>query len=636
MKKALAILSALALIVPAIFAEGMPAPTLTYGFSGDLETQLVQENTISQTSSTLAENEAAETPNGFKATKLVANTWANMDWKLASIKAEGKYDAFRSTADDYSWMYVTATWKDLFGFKVEDVLKVDNKELGATTPAATKTLNKNPTNEIVITLDRLESEGYKFYAKYNNTVLSALSLTAGSNIDSVVDSFKEIGFEISNDAFGGKVVYNSAVPGNSASLDVAQFEAKKLFGVWNALVNSKDDMGLRIANLDSDVKFGNGDYAAEFKIDGGDGLQGGHDMNMLNTMTFGENVTVKAAMRVPQATYTFRDWIAGDKQGVGNNPGANLDAQVAMKIGTIGEVAVGAQVRNDYETIASGFKGPSKLLAEFNAPAPGSDKANQTPEKDDLVDGNAFWVDANLSGLVGEKNGLFVFSDFIQKGYILANKEATDTDSATEANKLDVGTALRIRAGAEFKMVASDALTLLASAQFMTLAGYDIKGVTGVSFSEMSNDTNLPTATNYKDNYNEGGAIANIFGIKPLIVKVRADYKVSDTLSVYGKNVFNMNDGALKDSSTILNTKDVYGSYGVDTVTLGCTIVSGEKSKLGISTDVNLYLGVPAASDLYLTGLTDAQKKNVDAAYGAFVSSNYNPFVVKASYTYSY
>ena len=91
MKKALAILSALALIAPAIFAEGMPAPTLTYGFSGDLETQLVEERTTSEDSTTIGENEAQENINGVKTNQFRINTWANMDWKLASIKAEGKW-----------------------------------------------------------------------------------------------------------------------------------------------------------------------------------------------------------------------------------------------------------------------------------------------------------------------------------------------------------------------------------------------------------------------------------------------------------------------------------------------------------------------------------------------------------------
>ena len=50
----------------------------------------------------------------------------------------------------------------------------------------------------------------------------------------------------------------------------------------------------------------------------------------------------------------LRKWLAGDKQAA--NPGANLDAQVAMKIGTIGEVAVGAQVRNDYEEVVGSYK----------------------------------------------------------------------------------------------------------------------------------------------------------------------------------------------------------------------------------------------------------------------------------------
>ncbi len=635
MKKALAILSALALIAPAIFAEGMPAPTLTYGFSGDLETQLVEERTTSEDSTTIGENEAQENINGVKTNQFRINTWANMDWKLASIKAEGKWDSFRMNDDDQSWMYVTATWKDFFGFKIENTVKIDNDNtLSDSQPAAINPVTwKNHSDEVTVTLDRLESEGYKFYTKYDATaLLPMLSVQAGADANNLFDNFKEIGFEINNDEIAGKLVLNNVTRTNGTpnqfSIDVAQFEAKKLFGVWNALVNSKDDMGLRLANLDSDVKFGNGDYAAEFKIDGGDGLQGGHDMNMLNTVTIGDNVTVKAAMRVPQrgaagADRELRKWLAGDKQAA--NPGANLDAQVAMKIGTIGEVAVGAQVRNDYEEVVGSYKGPSKLLGLAQ---------NRVMESGDVKDGNAFWVDANLSGLVGEKNGLFVFSDFIQKGYVLDDKELTDTAPTTEADKLDVGTALRIRAGAEYKMVASDALTLLASAQFMTLAGYDFKGVTGQSFGDYSDATYASTAY-YKKNFNEANAVANTFGVKPLIVKVRADYKVNETLSVYGKNVYSMNEEAVKSFASV-GGKTAVGSVGKDTITLGCTIVSGEKSKLGISTDVNLYLGLPSASDLYTTGMTDPAKKAVDAEYGKYVSSNYNPFAVKATYTYSY
>ncbi|HQL34184.1 MAG TPA: hypothetical protein PK969_13095, partial [Treponemataceae bacterium] len=183
MKKALAILMAIAMIVPAVFATG-PAPEVTFGLSASAEVQMIKENTTDtfESSGDASKPAASFNPMGLKATKLVSNDWVNFDWAPMSIKAEGKYDAFRANGDDWSWLKVTATWKDLFGFKIDYEYVQDNKKDGTTYFDNTKTLSQNNKNNISATYDK---DGVKFWTKYNaNDILDMASVTVAGQADS--------------------------------------------------------------------------------------------------------------------------------------------------------------------------------------------------------------------------------------------------------------------------------------------------------------------------------------------------------------------------------------------------------------------------------------------------------------------
>jgi len=613
MKKALAILMAIAMIVPAVFATG-PAPEVTFGLSASAEVQMIKENTTDtfESSGDASKPAASFNPMGLKATKLVSNDWVNFDWAPMSIKAEGKYDAFRANGDDWSWLKVTATWKDLFGFKIDYEYVQDNKEDGTTYFDNTKTLSKNNNNNISATYDK---DGVKFWTKYNaNDILDMASVTVAGQADSFLNDFKEIGFEYTNDEVATKLVYSNVPAAYGAKIDTATVEAKNLFGFWTVLLNNADEIGYRLS-LGSDSKV----EPPQFKIAKDNKIQDPAKaaMNAKNTMKFGENLTVKATLVVPNADVTFTDWLKGDNALVGAE-------FVLADVGTIG---AGAKISQDYVANPAGTSsGPTKLLALL-ADADATNNAN-------VVKGSAFWVDAKLDKLLGEDKAVYVGVD-AQFGYYnkLADTTKFATDNPTKVAEVQVGNTTVIDLYGETKMKLSDMISFSAGALFSLGTGYDVKAVSGAAWED-------PTAAqkdaNFYTNYTEANLLNGVYGITPFELKAQVDVKINDTVSVYAKENFKANDGDISSKPAIAGAKGMKGFYQKNVLGLGAKLKATEKSTLEVSTDINMFLGLPASSDLYLPNETDANKKIIDSKVAAWKSANFNPFALKVAYSYAY
>lgn len=615
MKKALAILMALAMIVPAVFATG-PAPEVTFGLSADAEVQMIKEYTTDtdEASGDLSTSKASFNPYGLKATKLVSNDWVNFDWAPMSIKAEAKYDAFRASADDYSWLKVTATWKDLFGFKIAYEYVQDNKEGTAAPDAA---MSKNTGNNISATYDK---DGVKFWTKYDaDAVLDMLDVTAGIKSDAFLNEFKEIGFEFTNDEVATKLVYSntSNATGDagaySAKIDTATIEAKNLFGFWTVLLNNADEIGYRLS-LGSDSKV----EPPQFKIGKDNKIQSAtaanKAMNAKNTMKFGENLTVKATLVAPNADVSFADWFSGDNALVGAE-------FVLADVGTLG---AGAKISQDYVISTGATSGPKKF---FNA-------AYALTNTGDVVKGSAFWVDAKLDKLLGEDKAVYVGVD-AQLGYYNKAADTTKfgTDNPTKVKEVQVGNTTVIDLYGETKMKLSDMISFSAGALFSLGTGYDNKAVTGTDWAD---PTQAQKDLHFYSGYTQANVLNAKYGITPFELKAQVDVKVNDTVSVWVKDNFKANAGAFDAAVQPAGGKDVIGYYQKNVLGLGAKLKATEKSSLSVSSDINMYLGLPAGSDLYLTGATDANKKAVDSSLAEWKSKNFNPFAVSVSYSYAY
>lgn len=631
MKKALAILMAFALVAPALFAVG-PAPEVTFGLSADAKVQVIKESTDDtfEKSGDASKPVATENPMGLQVTKFASNQWVNLDWAPFSIKTEGKWDAFaKNDGDDYSWLYVTATWKDLFGFKIDYTYKQDTKKLAAVNPNLPMTANN--ANEITATYDK---DGVKFYTVYDATqLLKMASVTAGANIDSFLNDFKKVGFEFTNDDVATKFVWTNnpaSLPSPyGAKIDTATVEAKNLFGMWSVLLNNSDEIGYRLANLDSDSKLDRSMYKIgkdnkiQYIIDPLDPKPEHVAMNAKNTVKIGENLTAKATFVVPNAAATWSDWLKGD----------NLILGAEYVLADVGTLGAGAKVSQDYVASPTGAtSGPTKLLAQALT-TPADFAAGK------VINGSAFWLDAKLDKLLGEGKAVFVGVD-AQLGYYNKAAETTKfgTDNPGKVAEIQVGNTTVVNLYGETKLALTDAISLSAGTLFSMGMGYDLKGVNGNNY-EWTDPTEAQKALNWYNGHTEANYLNATYNIKPFELKARADVKINDTVSVWVSDNFVANAGEFKaadGTNTVGLGKSINGFYQKNVIGLGAKLKASEKAKLTVSTDINLFLGLPTAGNLETTGMTDAQKAALKSAHAKWVSDKFNPFALNIAYSYAY
>lgn len=643
MKKALAILMVLAMVAGVAFAQtkAMPAPTVTAGLSASAEINVVKENTIAsfETSGDLATPLATARPNGLKTNNFVINEWTNMDWAKMSVKTEGKYDAFRNNGDDWSWLKVTTTWKDFFGLEVKYSYAQDNKEGASADVTNGSVLVKNSTNEVAVTLDRTKDMGLKAYTVYNPSVIFGLANfnQTGDNMQSLFNGFKKIGFEMDNAEIAANlVILNTPVPVGTAAaaggiaaftIDTAKITAKDMFGKWTAAFNNADGYVLRMANLDSDSAIDR----AEYKVGADNKLQqsaaADHEkMNVKNTIKFSDALSLDVVTVVPVATQTYADWF----NATGNTNGSNLSLNVTYSLPKVAKIDFGSSVDVDYIKTDGATSAPSTYFG--------------TAATKDW--GTGIWLDANLSEMMGADKSLIIMVDGQFGSYKKGAAEQTKADAkkTTDVNELQVGGVSKWNIYGETKMKLSDALTVSAGTLFSLGMGYDFKAATDTSFSDMKKSIDDVTTNFVSPSFTEANVNNMFYGIRPFELKLRGDYIVNKTATVWLSNGFQANAGYYGDDGDAATTADlmspagnaIFGFYQKDAIELGVKLVATPKSTLKVSAGYSLFLGLPAASDLYPTGSTSDAKKAIDSAYAAWVSTNFNPFSAKIAYSYTY
>ena len=122
------------------------------------------------------------------------------------------------------------------------------------------------------------------------------------------------------------------------------------------------------------------------------------------------------------------------------------------------------------------------------------------------------------------------------------------------------------------------------------------------------------------------------------------DYTLSDMLAFSFSNGYtalagtlhNMGDVAGADSFSDVNADDMYGYYGKNKIGLGAVITPEENMTISIDFGYTMFLGLPSASDLYVTGLTADQENAVDVAFDEWIDSEFNPYSASVTYKYSY
>ncbi|HBG37215.1 MAG TPA: hypothetical protein DDW88_09150 [Treponema sp.] len=608
MRKILSIILTLAMLATALFAVG-PAPEVTAGLSADATVRLFQENTEEAyvKSGDLGDEEAVSRPLGLKAETFKAESWVNFDWQKMSLKAAGKWDALKADKDDFSWVKVDAVWKDFFGFEIAYTHERNNKE----TDAPNGNLDKL-TNDITATY---EQEGLKFYTVYNaNNLLDMVSVVAGDDVLSFFKDFKTIGFELDNDEIALNLKYDGTST-NTTKIDTAKFTAKKMFDVWSVTLNDADAANYRL-ELGSDSAIDPVGFSV-IDGDGKDVFQKGSNTNAKNTLEFGENLTVKAAFVIPTGDEQFNDWLKGD----------NILLGVEYAIDGIGTIGAGAKVSQDYKVSDGVYVAPSKIIAD--------------PTK--VAKGNAFWVDALLDGF-SDTVSVLVRADAQFGAYNKAHE--TSVKSASAGGKVIdavIGNTTAMSLYGEAEVAVNDSLSFSAGALVGFGFGYDYKAVTG-------NAWEAPTAAqrevNYYANWTEANYLnKNVYGLTPFHLKAKVDYALNSDLSFWLKDEFIVNAGSFgsvdPDDDTIINdtintnAKTIQGFFNKNVISFGAKIKATENSTLSLSADVNMYLGLPKASDLYKTGAADVVKAGIDKDYAVWKSQNFNPFSISVSYAYA-
>lgn len=691
MKKALAILMTIALVSTAAFADVgktvTPAPTVTLGVTASVETDLFKANSITTTApgkSAVATDGASfkSEPYGLGTNPLMfTKDWVNLDWSQMSIKAEGKYDAFRAADDDAkcTGFYVTTTWKNFFGFSVVHEYGVNDKN-DSTVQTNSPVMNKNNTNKVTV---KTSANGMTFWSEYNaDTIFGLANLaTAGQAVEGVFDGFKSIGFEYDDASqFYAKLVLKntaantlpvdasaaSVAPASPAAVDTAIIEARKMFDMWTVRINDKSENKIRVQNLGSDCKIGDVNawvVGKDYLIQNTSGKIG---MNFFNTITPIFNLTVKLNALAPMAyngntpttAPTIADWLKGD----------NLVFGASYLITDIGTIDAGVKVSNDYSINNGGTEGPTLLLAKAAAVPVASVASFAASGANTAVAwGNGFWLGAKLDKkLLGDAANKSIYAGIdMQLGnyvdYLATTKAWVANTDPNKSTVISAGNVSKTNINLETKMVlvgdgtAAGSLTvnagllatLVGGATYNTVFSPAVAGttVTEANFKTIEVDPLNVTGNNnwVSASYTEANFMNRFYAgnnkdiTSPFQLQARVDYVVSPVIkNVYIKDSYKALAGALS-STAVSGGRAIYGFYDTNTVTVGTKLFATKKADLSLSMNYNMYLGLPTAGDLYSTNATDGQKKVVDQNREvAFNSGSFSPFNLHIAYTYTY
>lgn len=631
MKKLFVFLLACTVIGTAVFAQDADkAPEATYGFSGSFEMDALKANNVNNYDGNFNEPVSKVFPWGLNVTAYKLSPWVQLDWSKVSMKAEATYDGFKADDDDFSTVKLTTTVPEFYGFEVKSVVEYKNENLNNAPVANLTTFDHTVTATYT-------NDDITFFVDYGFGAggLRAVQIIAPLDVAAtVLDGFKKIGWELDTDGLAAKVVF-AGTPRGNMKIDEAWVEGRNMFGVWTSKVNEGDDMGFRQGNLGVAVSEDRDKVSNEMKVGAGDNkvlegaantaLLGGADaINWLNTIAINDALTVKAGVVVPyNANVAFLDWLKDNALNVG----------VEYVLADIGTISAGALVNLDYTSYAliggEYLEGKSKMLAAWAA------------SESVVEDGFGFWTDATIDGLVpGMK--LFVALDGQFGSYVdLAqyNEDpAADKTDAENAYALPVVGASNWNFNLEAGYDVSDALAVSAALYAGIGMGLDYEKATGAEFDDTPYE-------NISGSWGEADAIRLMYdgyGVNSTMVKAHAKYKVNDMLSVWAGDYLTLNENYIVNNQlgedatavTVGAALPAFGYFHKNTVDLGVEMKANDNVTLKLSTELNMYLGVPTLS--YADGTPDAAKDASEEGYKTWKTNNLTPYVVKAAFSYSY
>jgi len=198
----------------------------------------------------------------------------------------------------------------------------------------------------------------------------------------------------------------------------------------------------------------------------------------------------------------------------------------------------------------------------------------------------------------------------------------------------------------EGKVAVNDSLSFSAGALVGFGFGYDYKAVEGGTWKEMTDS--IDKDSTYLANYTEANYLKDVYGLTPFQLVAKVDYALNSDISFWLKDEFIVNAGSFDPSVPagdddkniakqpgLTDGKDVLGFYNKNVLSFGAKIKATENSTLSLRADVNMYLGLPKASDLYGKDADADDKKVIDREYATWKSETFNPFSISVSYSYA-
>lgn len=633
MKRFATLLIALSVLVAGVaFGQDAPeAPEVSWGVDGTYAYNVLSSNSETEADEN-GQNSVESRPYGLGANELIISPWVQMDWARLMVRLDSRYDHFdMGDENDYSFVKVSSAYSNLFGaftlyndflYRVAEeddaaVPPVDDKHmefdshkigLGGSVgdfsgrinwsyDAARPFLNSDSSADGV---DTVAAGGE------NDALDNAISNVAGLN---QFYSFDDLTLSMDNGLVGAMVKWEAddgAGDGGGAFapgyyLTDAYLKGYGWFGLWDFVIgDTSNAKKLRMPALGKGIGFrgytsqmGIGEFgASEFTYIDNDGdslAAADQKIDVLNTFTISEMLKVHLGTIMPMSDeVAWGDYLSGEHVFLG--------AEYAMEGLTVNG---GMGFVNDYVDAS----GTSTVVTES------------------LVNGTMgrtsnLWVDAKLMPM--EALTLQVGLD--------AQFAKYEDGTATGAKPAYEGFSL-YNLGAEFEYAMAP-LTLSGGLYAAFGAGIDLGkwvGDSTATFDTAFDDTaanvtngdnftesNFLMAAVYSDGKFDGDDGETV--VSPLAAKIRADYVVSETLSVFAANTFTSLVGAFG-STLITSDTDVQdervvalpagadvtyrGYYGTNELSLGATIVPQENQSLGVSLGYTLYTGVPEENDLY-------------------------------------
>jgi hypothetical protein len=314
----------------------------------------------------------------------------------------------------------------------------------------------------------------------------------------------------------------------------------------------------------------------------------------------------------------------------------NLAFQVSYTNDMFGSVAFGMIPRIDYESTTV-----SPVDASDEVTIDSSFVGGDTEYK-----GTSFWLDANLSKLLGEKGGLAVYVDGTMIKYLDQVKYGEDLAAGLldgGANKITASTktGFEMYFGVEGSYKVSDALSFSAAAQVATMIGaedYWKAANAGDSFKTVLDADKAANALTdyYADSYKLSNYACDMLNAVPLTVSAKVAYKIGN-ITPFISDTYRVAAGNLTNIDAVTDLKIMHGYYDKNEVEMGATIAANKKATFGLALAMYQYLGIPEASDLYTAALTtNEQKDAADDAFATAVRRANDTMKLTASFTYTY